>query len=291
MVLRATADLRRAESWALVLEALSIPYRLVAGEGRWAIVVDPGAAPRATAALAAHDREAAEEPAREAAPPDVGASAAGVLVPIGLVAFFFITGPRGGLAHDLWFRPGSAVAEKIVAGEWWRAVTALTLHADLAHVLGNAVALTIFVSALCRWVGRGVALGLVLLSGILGNLATAYLYWSHHDSVGASTAAFGALGLLGGLQFLRRYRAKAHIDRRRRAMMAIAACLGMLAMIGVGERADVVAHAAGLVSGLALGLLAAGRSLRRPPGELLQWSLTALTAAVVAGGWLLALRL
>jgi len=40
-----------------------------------------------------------------------------------------------------WVERGSADAGRIVRGEWWRAVTALTLHADVAHTLGNAVAL------------------------------------------------------------------------------------------------------------------------------------------------------
>ena len=40
-------------------------------------------------------------------------------------------------------------------GAWWRAVTALTLHADVWHVVGNAVASLVFVSAIGRWLGSG----------------------------------------------------------------------------------------------------------------------------------------
>jgi membrane associated rhomboid family serine protease len=176
------------------------------------------------------------------------------------------------------------MADRIVSGEWWRAVTALTLHADLAHVLGNAVALIIFVSALGRWLGRGVALALVLAAGTVGNLLTAYLYGGHHDSVGASTAAFGALGILGGLQLMRRYRFTARLDRRRRALTAVAACLGLFAMIGVGERTDVVAHLAGLAAGLGIGVLT-GRMVRYAVGALMQWALLGLSALVVVACW------
>jgi membrane associated rhomboid family serine protease len=289
VVVRTAPNLERAEAWSFVLQAVGIPHRMVTGEGGIGLVVDDAFAAHATAALAAHDREAAEELAREPAAPDQGPTTLGALMATALVTFFLVTGPRAaaGPQGGPWFGPGSAVAEAIVHGEWWRAVTALTLHADLAHVFGNAVALIIFVSAVGRWLGRGVALALVLLAGTLGNLLTAYFYGSHHDSVGASTAAFGAIGLLGGLQVIRRYRFTGRMDRRRRALAVVAACLGLFAMLGVGERTDVVAHLAGLAMGLLLGVVT-GRWLRRPAPALAQWLLTAASALVVAGCWWLA---
>ena len=45
-----------------------------------------------------------------------------------LIGFFAITGPRA--ARSAWFEHGSADATRMMAGEWWRAITALTLHAD-----------------------------------------------------------------------------------------------------------------------------------------------------------------
>jgi membrane associated rhomboid family serine protease len=288
VVVRASTDPRRAEAWSFVLEAVGVPHRLQSAAAEWLVVVDLGHLDRAAAALDAHDREAAEEASVEPAPPDHGASPAAVLVPAALIAFFLASGPRGGLDPHGLFRAGSAVAERIVGGEWWRALTALTLHADLAHVLGNAVALVIFLSALCRWLGAGLALALVLAAGFVGNLATAFLYGSAHSSVGASTSAFGALGILGGLQFLRRFRVTTRFDRRRRALAAVAACLGIFAMIGVGERSDVIAHLAGLAAGLGLGL-AAGAVVRRPLPRALRWALGALAAAVAGGAWVLAL--
>jgi rhomboid protease GluP len=288
VIVRMAPTPERAEPWSFVLQALGIPHQVVAGDSGVALVVDEAFAAHAAAALAAHDREQAEE-RREPPAPDQGPTTLGAAMATALVAFFFVTGPRGaaGPGGGPWFGPGSAVAEAIVHGAWWRAVTALTLHADLAHVLGNAVALIIFVSALGRWLGRGVALLLVLVAGTVGNLLTAYGYGSHHDSVGASTAAFGALGLLGGLQLVRRIRWRARVDRRRRALTAVAACLGLFAMLGVGEKTDVVAHLAGLAVGLVLGA-AAGRWWLRPPGALGQWALTAASALAVVGCWFLA---
>src|SRR5207237_567665 len=67
-----------------------------------------------------------------------------------LCAFYYVTGPRAPAAAgiDPWFERGSAVAARILGGEWWRAVTALTLHANLAHLLANAVACGLFAAAL-----------------------------------------------------------------------------------------------------------------------------------------------
>jgi membrane associated rhomboid family serine protease len=289
VLVRVSPSPEKAEAWSFVLQAVGIPHRAVNIDGGVALVVDEAFAAHAAAALNAHDRESAEEGAREPAAPDQGPTTLGAAMATALIAFFFVTGPRGaaGASGGPWFGPGSAVAEAIVRGAWWRAVTALTLHADLAHVMGNAVALIIFVSALGRWLGRGVALALVLLAGAAGNVLTAYFYGAQHDSVGASTAAFGALGILGGLQLVRRYRFTARLDRRRRALTVVAACLGLFAMLGVGERTDVVAHLAGLLMGLLVGA-ATGRWLRRPPGALGQWALTAASAATIVGCWLLA---
>src|SRR5690242_9307409 len=141
-----------------------------------AIVVDEAVAQKASAALLESDREAAETAVPEPPAPDTGASWMGIAVSLGLVAFHLLCGPDG-----RWLEAGSARADAIVHGAWWRAVTALTLHADIGHVAGNAAALIIFVSALGRWLGGGVAALLVLFTGFAGNLLNAYLHGGHHD--------------------------------------------------------------------------------------------------------------
>ena len=288
-MLRETPDRRRAEAWSLVLEALAIPHRLAPGAAGWSVSVEDEWSGRAGEALDAHDREqreAREAVAADPAPPDLGPSASALLVPLGLVGFFLLSGPRG--ASD-GFRAGSALASRLLHGEPWRAVTALTLHADLAHVAGNAVALAVFLSALARWLGAGPAWFLTVLAGAAGNVATAAVHDPRHDSVGASTAAFAAVGLLGALQIVRRLRQPRVLPRRRRALDVVAACLGLFAMLGVGERSDVVAHVMGLGAGLALGLAVAWR-LRGSPARPWRLGQGGLAVAVVLGSWALAFR-
>ena len=60
------------------------------------------------------------------------------LAAIGFTLLFLVTGPRS--AGSRWFEVGSASADLIWRGAWWRAITALTLHADLLHLAGNVVA-------------------------------------------------------------------------------------------------------------------------------------------------------
>src|SRR5256886_3201472 len=111
-----------------------------------------------------------------------------------LIGFFAVTGPR--TRHSAWFARGSAATDRIVAGEWWRTVTALTLHADASHLLGNAAASVVLVGAVSRELGPGLGLWLVLLAGAGGNALTAVAHSAHHASVGASTAIFGAIRIL-----------------------------------------------------------------------------------------------
>src|SRR4029450_818911 len=75
------------------------------------------------------------------------------VVAVLLCAFFVVTGPRGG--EPYWFERGAAVASRIAAGEIWRTVTALTLHADFPHILTNAATLVLFGTSLCGLIGGG----------------------------------------------------------------------------------------------------------------------------------------
>ncbi len=285
---RLSPNRAQAEAWDFVLEAVGIAHRVGLTEEGWAVLVPPPLVAAALAALDAHDREASEGPAREPQAPDHGRSFVGLAAAVTIAAFFWVSGPRNGADAGGWFRVGSGVAGSIVHGQWWRVVTALTLHSDFMHVTGNAVAFLVFLSALGRWLGGGLALFATLLAGATGNLVTAFVYGNPHNVVGASTATFAALGLLGGLQFLRRYSART-VGRFKRAFLGVAASFGLFAMLGTGERADMLAHATGLGFGLGLGLLV-GHFLRRPVRPPAQAICLIATVAIVAGAWLLAFR-
>lgn len=255
VIVRQTTDRDRADEWALVLAAVGVGYRVErSADGAFRMFVTPAALTRATRALGANDQESRAGAAVAPAAPDRGTGALGIVLGILLVAFQFVTGLWENNSSSRWFVRGVADAERMRAGEWWRAVTAMTLHADVMHVLGNVVASVIFVSAAGRWLGPGVAAVLILIAGTGANLLTAVVEKKDHFSVGASTATFAALGLVVGLQSVRRWRGGGPV--RRRAWIAAGAGLALLAMLGVGAKADVFAHAFGLGLGFILGLAA-----------------------------------
>ena len=277
--LRSAPGRRAVEEWALVLAAAGIAHRVARSTEGWRLVVAAHDAERSVAALDAYDAER-----RNAAPgeeaPEYGPTYAGLIVAVLLVAFYVVTGPAD--SDGAWARAGSATAELILRGQGWRVVTALTLHANAAHLLGNAVACAVFLTAVGRALGPGLGGWLVLAAGAGGNLLNAFLHRAHHSAVGASTAVFGAIGLLGGLQFGRK-------RRRRGAWLPVAGSLALLAMLGSDREADIVAHLFGLLVGGVLGV-AAAVLVERPPGRPAQWVLACGALAAIAGSWLVALR-
>lgn len=282
--LRVASERELAEEWALVLiaEGLSPSVRR-AGEG-FILGVPAEEAERAAAALSSYERENPLEPHEGDEPAGYAHLVVGLAVAGALVAFFFVTGTRNPAVH--WFERGSADAERILLGDLWRTVTALTLHADIGHVLANAIAGAIFLGAVCRALGLGLGCALVLLAGAGGNLVNALFQGSLHVSVGASTSVFGAVGVLGGLGLVRRRRRGA---RGRLAWMPIVAGLALLAMLGTGgERVDLWAHFFGFLVGGVLGILVAF-GVPRPPGSRMQWALGGATLGVVLLCWTLAL--
>ncbi len=280
--LRLSLEREQAEAFRLVLSSQGIASRLRQDQEGWSLWVAEVDQEPAAVVLETYERENTQAP--RATPPseEYGPTGVGIAMAALLVAFFALTGPRA--EASLWFERGSASAQRILNGEVWRTVTALTLHADIPHVASNAVFLSVFATAVCVALGPGLGSALVLLAGALGNSLNALLYGGGHSSVGASTAVFGAIGILGGLGLGRGGRAG-----RRKRWLPAAAALALLAMLGMGERTDVAAHFLGLLAGLALGW-AAGAALVRPPTAPAQTLLLAGSAGAVVACWRLALQ-
>jgi membrane associated rhomboid family serine protease len=209
-----------------------------------------------------------------------------------LAFFFLVTGPAG-LDHAGWFRRGKAVSDLVLGAEPWRAVTALTLHADGTHVLGNVVSGSIFASAVQRRLGPGGAAFAVVASGTLGNVANALFHHvtgqGGHASIGASTAVFGAIGLLASTQLGLDH---AHASGQRRTahevITPIVGGLALLGALGANPESDVGAHVFGLLAGMVLGLGAALILRKTRPSAWVQWALGAAALAIVLVAWGLA---
>lgn len=287
---RVTHNLHQLDAWTLTLSSRGISSRAHASDGTFELYVAAHDVELAKAELDAIDRE--ERDARRAAAADAAvvrpqpskhATLGAVVVALLLLAFYAITGPRAD--GGLWFAAGASDAERVLHGEWWRAVTALTLHADSAHVISNVGIGTLVIAAVMRSEGVGFGSALVLASGTAGNLVNAWAHETLHRSVGFSTAVFGAFGILGGLAFVD---ARRHIKPRMPAWTALAGTLALLALFGMSENGnvDVLAHVFGAGAGLCLGLLSAWLQAR-PKSSSGQWLAgTAALAAVFTSWWI-----
>jgi membrane associated rhomboid family serine protease len=163
----------------------------------------------------------------------------------------------------------------MIDGQWWRAVTALTLHVDTRHLIGNLAFGAVLGFLASHGLGGGVAWLTILVGGTLGNLANAWIQDATHSAVGASTAVFAALGVLVALTFA--HRRSATVGTLRRWSPLVAGLL-LLAWTGMGgERTDVLAHVTGLLAGLIVGAI--GGLL---PLAVLERRSVQATAAVVA---------
>jgi membrane associated rhomboid family serine protease len=268
--LRVSHERKRAEDWALVLVAEGMHPSIRRAPGGFGLYVPGHQAARATRALESYEVEnPAETQTCEQQEGEEGEAGevhrlAGFAVAAAPLAFLQVTGPRDPAVH--WFASGSADAQRMLAGELERAVTALCLHADLGHALGNAIFGALFFSAVFRGFGVGVGVALILAAGAAGNLANALLQAPHHISVGAPTAVFGAVGLLCGRAAARRLRrARAGL----RAWVPLAAGVALIAMLGTSQRSDLWAHLLGFAAGGFLGIPAA-LALPRRGGPLVQ---------------------
>jgi membrane associated rhomboid family serine protease len=186
---------------------------------------------------------------------------------------------NGALGRD-WLSAGALDGAAFRNGEAWRAITALTLHADLAHLAANAGFGGLFGALAARVYGAGRAWLAVLAAATLANVLNGAWMPAGRISLGASTAVFAALGLLCVFPWP---------DLRRTARAgvrgaSIVAALVLLALLGTGdERTDVAAHAlgfgCGMLTGLALVRVHATRRLHDGTAALL--ALTAVCAAWV----------
>jgi membrane associated rhomboid family serine protease len=277
VLLRLSSDFRRAMDLSLVLDQEGIAHEVRRlGDELWAIQIDDKDAGRAEAAVAAFERENPLEVRRpEPVHTTAGAVACGLVFSFALLTMYVWTGPDS--AGSPWFERGSADAAAILRGECWRAVTALTLHGDAGHVAGNAVLGGLLLALLARSIGPGLASALVLLSGAAGTLAAAGVMRQNFVSIGASTAAFGAVGSLAALP-----------RHGRRAWIPLGGGLALLAFLGTSKRADLTGHLCGFVCGVLAG---ATVSLLPPLRNRAAQALLAVAAGwVPVAAWLAAFR-
>ena len=183
-----------------------------------------------------------------------------------------------------WWQAGLSQAGLIRAGEWWRTLTALGLHADPLHLAGNLVFGLVFGFLAGQLLGWGLAWSGLLLAGALGNALNAYIQTPDHSSIGASTAVFATLGILAAYSWKRR-------PRQLKRWVPVGAGIALLAFLGMeGERTDVFAHVAGFAVGCLFGAGFGVLENRVALGARHQMTLGVAATALFVLAWVLALQ-
>ena len=238
----------QALDWSLVLISQgieSVPVRRE-GDGAWTLEIAGTDWERATESIAAYERENATVWRREVKWTGLLFDARAVL-PFAALILFHLLVERSSVEFKA---SGILNRDATLHGEWWRLGTAMTLHADLAHLAANVTTGLVFLGLAMGCFGPGVALLLAFLGGALGNVATLAVHESPFHGLGASGFVMASLGLLTAhsLAFARHEKPTVWIGRG-----VIAGCL-LVVLLGFSVRSDVVAHIGGFVAGVVLGI-------------------------------------
>jgi membrane associated rhomboid family serine protease len=182
---------------------------------------------------------------------------------------------------------GALSRDAVLAGEWWRLVTAVFLHGGVDHILGNALALFVLGMVCEHAFGRVQFVSLFVLSGIAGSVVS--MLTSPGPSVGASGAIFGLQG--AAVVLFRRHRERLLVRDRRIGVVLIVWAIYTVALGVLTPYVDNGAHIGGFIGGALLARRLHPVVLEPPPEET--WARMRregwLTAVIVVGallGWL-----
>lgn len=161
------------------------------------------------------------------------------------------------LTDDLLYTYGRLSLQQVMDGEWYRIITALFLHKDIAHISGNMIMLFLLGNVLEKEMGHVKYFILYFSSGILSCFTSLYFQSLRiamgekiTGSIGASGAIFGIMG--GFLWVLWKNQKRASNMSFVRILFLVCYCLfGGLTK----TRVDNAAHFGGLLAGFLIGVL------------------------------------
>lgn len=118
-----------------------------------------------------------------------------IAINILIYAFIYLYSLKSGKSYDELLQVfGAKVNSNILAGEYWRFLTPVFLHAGIVHLLINCYSLYAIGVSVERIFGRPRFFAVYFIAGILGNILS--FMFSPNPGVGASGAIFGLLGAL-----------------------------------------------------------------------------------------------
>lgn len=146
---------------------------------------------------------------------------------------------------------GALIRERVLAGEWWRMITATFLHGGPDHLIGNMIALFIVGMACEHAFGASRTAAIYFGSGLAGTAFS--LATGPGPSVGASGAIFGVLMAVVVMLYRNQ---KYFFVRDKRIGFVLAAWAGWQLFVGfMSPFIDNFAHLGGMTGGALAALL------------------------------------
>lgn len=174
-----------------------------------------------------------------------------IILVVGNVIIFLICTFSGEMLYNIGdISPNSFLGE----GQYYRAVSAMFLHADITHIVNNMLLLAGLGAMMEKETGHFGFLTLYLLSGLGGQAASLgyklYAKEWYVSSIGASGAVFGLVGVLLSMA-LCKIRPMPSVTWQRIVLVAVYSLYSGVRAANI----DNAAHIGGFVSGFLLGLL------------------------------------
>jgi len=249
----AEGTFRQIRDYSLVLLSQGISHRLARSEeGPFQIFILPEHEERAATQLELYRRE---NPPKEDNPPQpLSFSLQPLWVILAPMTFTLIDFANMANLHN----PGVSDASKVLRGEWWRSVTALTLHGDARHLASNIVCGYIVMNMITYRIPLLRLAPFIAVSSAVANICVSFTVKTRFSSLGFSTFVFACIGCLAVMEF-RLMPKETHGLLRRFAPLCGATSLAVF--LGLGENADILGHAYGFIAGLVCGLIPSRKAL------------------------------
>ena len=185
----------------------------------------------------------------------------------------------GGIDSRVLIRLGAKYGPLMVAGQWWRLVTAVFLHAGLLHIVMNLWCLLDLGPAVESLFSTAKFIFFYLVAGVAG-FVVSFIWGPYSVSIGASGAILGLIGVLMGASW---HHGRLGGDMRSQLWRWVFYIL----IFGFLFAADNAAHIGGLGAGLLLGYLVPEGEPRTRASENLWNALALLSVLTIAGSFAL----
>lgn len=177
-----------------------------------------------------------------------------VLVALNIVAYIVCTS-TGELLYNM---GGMSVATVIGDGQWYRILTAMFLHGDVAHIFNNMLILYLLGNMVEQRLGRWkFGISYFICGIVAGFISLGAKYYSGMDanSIGASGAVYGIFGIALVTEFVTINWRRVSLFTIRRMVLVIL-CIGVSLYVDAQTAGiDFEAHVGGLCMGAIIGMI------------------------------------